>query len=603
MRFLLVCLITVLSSGLSWAQPVHGIAMHGEPALPADYKHFSYVNPDVKKGGRVTYGVVGTFDSFNPFILKSMRTTARGMWDPGFGNFVYESLMQRSSDEAFTLYGLLAETVEWDDARSYIQFNLNPKAKWADGLPVTSDDVIFSFELLRDKGRVPYSSYMDRIAKLEKINERSVKVTFNDKSNREFPLILASGMPILPKHLIKPETFDQSSLALPVGSGPYKVKSVSPGERIVYQRDPNYWGKDIPAKVGFDNYDEVSIEYFLQDNTLFEAFKKGAVDIYPEGSPSHWSRAYDFPAMRSGEIVKDVFEPQLPTGMLGFVFNTRRAVFANEKLRAGLSLVFDFEWANRTLFEGAYKRTQSLWQNSILSGTGKGSAAGERELALLGPARARIEPGVLDGTYALPVSDGSGADRTILRQAVDLMKQAGYTIKNGKMVDAKGKPLVFEIMSQTIDQEKLAIAYQRSLRTIGVEVSIRTVDDAQYQSRSGNFDYDMIIKSYPASLSPGAEQQGRWGSISRDRNGSFNYAGTADPDIDRIISAMLNARGDEDFKAAVRVFDKLLVSGHYMVPLYHIAEQWVARRSYIARPQKTPLYGYQLATWWDARAQ
>ena len=603
MRFLLVCLITVLGADWSWAQPVHGIAMHGEPALPADFKHFSYVNPEVKKGGRVTYGVVGTFDSFNPFILKSMRTTARGMWDPGFGNFVYESLMQRSSDEAFTLYGLLAETVEWDDARSYIQFNLNPKAKWADGVPVTSEDVIFSFELLRDKGRVPYSSYMDRIAKLEKVGERSVRVTFNDKSNREFPLILAAGMPILPKHLIKSETFDQSSLELPIGSGPYKVKSVSPGERIVYQRDPNYWGKDIPAKVGFDNYDEISIEYFLQDNTLFEAFKKGAIDIYPEGSPSHWTRAYDFPAMRSGDIVKDVFVPKLPTGMLGFVFNTRREVFANEKLRAGLSLVFDFEWANRTLFEGAYKRTQSLWQNSVLSGTGENSAAGERELALLGKARSRIEPSVLDGTYALPVSDGSGADRKILRQAVDLMQQAGYTIRNGKMVDAKGRPLVFEIMSQTIDQEKLAIAYQRSLRTIGVEVSIRTVDDAQYQSRSGNFDYDMIVKSYPASLSPGAEQQGRWGSVSRDRNGSFNYAGTADPDIDRIINAMLNARSEEDFEAAVRVYDKLLVSGHYMVPLYHIGEQWVARRSYIGHPDKVPLYGYQLATWWDARVQ
>jgi peptide/nickel transport system substrate-binding protein len=444
---------------------------------------------------------------------------------------------------------------------------------------------------------------MDRIAKLEKVGERSVKVTFNEKSNREFPLILAAGMPILPKHLIKPKTFDQSSLTLPIGSGPYKVKSVSPGERIVYQRDPNYWGKDIPAKVGFDNYDEISIEYFLQDNTLFEAFKKGAIDIYPEGSPTHWSRAYDFPAQRSGEIVKDVFVPKLPTGMLGFVFNTRREVFANEKLRAGLSLVFDFEWANRTLFEGAYKRTQSLWQNSVLSGTGENSAAGERELALLGNARSRIEPSVLDGTYALPVSDGSGADRKILRQAVDLMKQAGYTIKNGRMVDAKGKPLVFEIMSQTIDQEKLAIAYQRSLRTIGVEVSIRTVDDAQYQSRSGNFDYDMIVKSYPASLSPGAEQQGRWGSSSRDRNGSFNYAGTADPDIDRIINAMLNARSEEDFEAAVRVYDKLLVSGHYMVPLYHIGEQWVARRSYIGHPDKVPLYGYQLPTWWDARVQ
>jgi len=601
MRHFIPFMAALLIGTPALAEPLHGIAMHGSPALPPDYKHFSYVNPDVKKGGKVAYGVVGTFDSLNPFVLKSMRTTARGLWDPIFGHLVYEPLMTRSSDEPFTLYGLLAESVEWDEGRSFIQFNLNPNAKWSDGEPVTADDVIFTFELLRDKGRIPFSNRLTPVEKMEKIGEHSVRFTFNDKADREFPLILATATPILPKHAIDPTTFDQSTLKPPVGSGPYRVKSVSPGERIVYERNPDYWGKDIPSKIGFDNYDEVTVEYFLQENTLFEAFKKGEVDIYLEGSPTHWARAYDFPAVQNGDVVKDAFKPQLPTGMLGFVFNTRRPIFADVNVRAGLSLAFDFEWANRNLFEDAYTRTESFWQNSPLSSLGK--PADEREFKILGTAKDRIEPAVLDGTYRLPKTDGSGADRKVLRESVELLKKGGYTIKNGRMSDASGRPLTFEVMTQTQDQEKLAITYQRTLKMIGIDMSIRTVDDAQYQARSGNFDYDVIVKSYPSSLSPGIEQMGRWGSSSRDKDGSFNFAGTADPDLDKLIEAMLTARSKEDFEAAVRAYDRMLISGHYLVPLYHIAEQWVARRKHIGYPEALPLYGYQLNTWWDKRAQ
>ncbi|MBP2558714.1 peptide/nickel transport system substrate-binding protein [Neorhizobium galegae] len=601
MRRFLPLIAALLIGTPALAEPVHGIAMHGSPALGPDYKHFPYVNPDVKKGGRITYGVVGTFDSLNPFILKSMRTSARGIWDPAFGNLIFESLMTRSSDEAFTLYGLLAESVEWNDDRSFIQFNLNPKAKWSDGQPVTPDDVIFSFELLRDKARIPFSSRLAPVAKMEKVGERGVRLTFNEKADREFPLILATGTPILPKHATDPATFDQSTLKPPVGSGPYRIKSISPGERIVYERNPEYWGKDIPAKVGFDNYDQISVEYFLQDNTLFEAFKKGAIDIYPDGSPTHWARAYDFPAVQNGDVIKDAFKPQLPTGMLGFVFNTRRSIFADVNVRAGLSLAFDFEWANKNLFEGAYTRTESFWQNSPLSSLGK--PADERELRILGTIKDRIEPAVLNGSYHLPKTDASGADRKVLRDAVDLLKKGGYAIKNGRMSDASGRPLTFEVMTQSQDQEKLAIAYQRTLKMIGIDMSIRTVDDAQYQARSGNFDYDMIVKSYPASLSPGIEQIGRWGSASRNRDGSFNFAGTADPDLDKLIETMLTVRSKEDFEAAVRAYDRMLISGHYLVPLYHIPDQWVARRKHIGYPEKLPLYGYQLNTWWDNSAQ
>src|SRR5690606_11206077 len=388
------------------AKPLHGIAMHGQPALPADYTHFPYVKPDVKKGGSIRYGVVGTFDSLNPSILKSMRTTARGLWDPQFGHLLYEPLMQRSADEPFSLYGLLAHSVEWDEERTFIQFNLDPGAKWSDGQPVTAADVIFTMELLRDKGRTPFSNRLTPVEKMEKVGERSVRFTFNDKSDREFPLILATSTPILPRHAIDPDTFDQSSLTVPVGSGPYLIKSVSPGERIVYERDPNYWGKAVPAKIGFDNYDQISVEYFLQENTLFEAFKKGLVDVYPDGSPTNWARAYNFPAVHDGEVVKDTFVPELPTGMVGFVFNTRRPVFANPHVREGLALALDFEWANKNLYEGAYTRTESFWQNSPLSYLGHPVDA--RELAILGAAGDKIEPAVLDGSYRLPKTDASG---------------------------------------------------------------------------------------------------------------------------------------------------------------------------------------------------
>ncbi|MDX3976007.1 extracellular solute-binding protein [Shinella sp.] len=582
------------------AAPLHGIAMHGEPALPADYKHFSYVNPDVKKGGRISYGVVGTFDSLNPFILKSMRTTARGMWDPEFGNLVYESLMVRSRDEAFTMYGLLAESVEWDEDRSFIEFHLNPKARWADGKPVTPEDVIFTFELLRDKGRAPFSIRLNTVEKLEKTGEHSVRFTFNDKGDREAPLLIAFS-PILPKHAIDVESFDRSSLALPLGSGPYKVKAVKPGERIVYERDPNYWGKDIPSKVGFDNYDEISVEYFLQDNSLFEAFKKGVIDVYQEGNPTKWARGYDFPAVQSGTVIKDAVKSKLPPVMFGFVFNTRRPVFQNAELRKALLYSFDFEWVNRTLFENAYTRTESFWQNTDLSSINTPIDAREREI--IGDAVSRIDPDVLAGTHRLPVTDGSGRDRKVLREAMNHFEKAGYSIKGGRMVDASGKPLTFEIMTQNADQEKLALVYQRFLAALGIQVSLRTVDDSQYQSRSQTFDYDVIMKAFLSSLSPGLEQVRRWGSQARDTEGSESFAGVADPDLDRVMTAILSARTAEDFRSAVRLQDRMLLSGNYVVPLYHLSEQWIARNKQIGRPEMTPLWGFQLPAWWDERVQ
>lgn len=600
--FLSTCFFALaLTLNTAVAEPLHGISMHGEPALPADYKHFSYANPNAPKGGKIAYGVVGTFDSLNPFILKSMRTTARGMNDPEFGNLYFDSLMQRSRDEAFTMYGLLAETVEWDEERTFLQFNINPKARWHDGVPVTADDVIFTFETMKEKGRPPYNRRLARVERMEKVSDLSVKFVFNEDSNREFPLILAL-MPIIPKHDTDAVTFDSTTRNIPVGSGPYKIKEVKLGERITYERDPNYWAKDVPSKVGFDNYDEIRIEYFLSQTAQFEAFKKGLFDVYPEGSPTHWQTAYNFSAVDNGDIVKQAFPKQRPSGMYGFVFNTRRDIFKDIKVRKALSLMFDFEWVNKNLYGGVYTRTQSFWQGSDLSSFQ--NPANDIEKALLAPFPDAVSPDIMDGTYKLPVTDASGRDRKLLRQALGLLQAAGYKIEGGKLIATDGKQFAFEVMPQNEDQEKLALAYQRSLKALGIEMSIRTVDDAQYQQRSQTYDFDMIIKAFTSSFSPGAEQIWRWSSRAVEPEGTASFAGVANPAIDAMIDALVNARTKEDFQAAVRAYDRTLLSGHYLIPAYHLGETWVAHRNYIKFPQgKQPIYGYQLPVWWDGRAE
>jgi len=606
MRRLLTA-IAVIAGGMAGAlssahaEPLHAIAMHGEPALPHDFDHLPYANPDALKGGKITYGVVGTFDSVRPFIVRSMRTSARGLVDPQFGNLIYETLMQRSQDEPFTLYGLLAQSVEWDDDRSFIQYNINPAARWSDGVPVTADDVIFTMELLRDKGRPPYSTRLNRVAKMEKTGDLSVRFTFNEKSNREFPLILSLS-PVLPRHATDAETFDQSTLEPGVGSGPYLISEVKPGERITFKRREDYWAKSLPIKRGIDNYDQVAVEYFLSETAQFEAFKKGVFDVYPDGSATNWSRGYDFPAVTAGEVLREEYNRKIPSGMYGFVFNTRRPMFHDVSVRRALTMLFDFEWANRSLYDNTYERTHSFWDGSGLSSYGK--PADQREREILAPFPDAVSAGILDGTWTLPVTDGSGRDRKIQRAALTLLEEAGYRIDSGKLLDQAGNPFAFDLMTQNEGQEKLAVAFQRSLSALGIEMSIRTVDDAQYQQRSQTFDYDMIMKAFSSSLSPGAEQINRWGSASRERQGSFNFAGAASPAIDATIDAMLNARTADDFRSSVRAFDRVLLSGHYVIPAFHLGKAWVAHRSRIAAPDgDPPLYGYYLPAWWDTTSK
>lgn len=580
------------------ASPNYALSMHGDVALPADFTHFPYANPDAPKGGALKMGVVGTFDSLNPFVLKSMRTTARGLFgDLDFGNLLYETLMQRSRDEPFTLYGLLAEKVAVDPERKWVEFTLNPKAKWSDGEPVTVDDVIFTYDILTEKGRPPYNNRMSRIEKIEKTGERSVRFVFNDKSDREFPLLIAATMPVLPKHAIDPATFGNSTLKAPVGSGPYIVSGVQPGQRIVYKLNPDYWGKDLPVRRGFDNFETLSIEYYRNETALFESFKKGLLDVFLEGNPTRWEKFYDFPAVTQGKVIKENFEKGTPANMLGFVFNTRRPVFEDRRVRQALGLLFDFEWANRNLFADQYNRLQSFWEGSELSSVGKPASAREREL--LQPFPDAVRKDVLDGTWHPSTTDGSGHDRGPAKAAYELLIEAGFSFEHGKAIDPSGKPLQFEIMTRSPDEEKVALAYKRNLGRLGIDAEIRSADDAQYQQRLQTFDYDMILGALTGSLSPGNEQWQRWGSASREAQGSFNYPGVADPAVDAMIEAMLAARKREDFVSAVRALDRILISGDYYIPLYYLPYQWVARWDRIGHPAKTSLYGYQLPTWWQ----
>nr|WP_295896529.1 extracellular solute-binding protein [uncultured Bartonella sp.] len=575
------------------------IAMHGSPALGVDFTHFPYANPESPKGGKITYGVVGTFDGLNPFVIRSFRTTARGLFaDEQFGGLVYESLMVRSRDEPFTLYGLVADGVKLNDERTEITFHLNPKAKFSDGVAITADDVLFTINLLKSKGRPPFDRYMKRIEHIEKLDNLTVKMEFLQSKDREFPFILASSIPVLPKHAIDIDNFEKNGLNPIPGSGPYIISRVDPGERIIYTRNPDYWGNDLAVNRGLNNFDTVQIEYFRNDNTRFEAFKKGSLDVFLEepANPNRWRLSYNFPAVRDGEVIKESFKKRTPADMIGFVFNTRRPIFKDRQVRQALSLMFDFEWVNHNLFNDVYSRTEGFWSGSNLSSVGK--PATEKEKQLLRPFPDAVLPEVMDGTWHSVKTDGSGIDRASAEKAWKLLQDAGYRIQNQQAIGHDGKPLQFEIMTQSLEEEKIALAYQRSLARIGIEAEVRTVDDTQYQNRLTSFDYDMIIGKLKASLSPGNEQLNRWGSASRDLEGSFNFAGTADPAIDAMIAALLKARSNEDFIASVRALDRVLISGSYYLPLYHLPDQWIARWSRIEYPAYTPLYGYRLPAWW-----
>jgi peptide/nickel transport system substrate-binding protein len=583
-----VALFTPLGSAK--AAESHALAMHGEPALPAGFTHMPYANPDAPKGGRLVWGLLGTFDSLNPMIV-------RGLAVQQIRGFVVESLMTRGNDEAFTLYGLLARSVETDDARSHVTFHLDPKARFADGKPVTAEDVVFSWALLRDRGRPNHRQYYSKVAKAEVADPLTVRFDFGGTSDRELPLILGL-MPVLPRHAIDPATFEETTMTGPVGSGPYRVTSVRPGASVTLTRNPDYWGRDLPVNRGLWNFDEIRLDFFREANSQFEAFKRGLYDFRVEYEPLRWHDGYDFPAAKSGEVIRDTIKTGMPQPSEFLVFNTRRPMFSDIRVRQALTLLFDFEWINRNYFFGLYARAAGFFAGSELSAYGR--PADQRERELLKPFAERIRPDIMDGSYRLPVTDGSGRDRTTLRQALGLLSEAGYDLDGAVLRQRSTKtPLSFEILVTTRDQERIALAYQRDLKRAGIEASVRAVDPVQFDQRRLGYEFDMLQNRWDQSLSPGNEQSFYWGSQAADITGTRNYMGAREPAIDAMIAALLEARERSAFVSSVRALDRVLMSGFYAIPVFNVQEQWIARWNRIEIPAATALSGYLPETWWQ----
>ncbi|GAA3856147.1 extracellular solute-binding protein [[Pseudomonas] carboxydohydrogena] len=593
LRRLLLMFVAVLGAALAgaWAQaePAPSIAMHGKPALPNDFKNLPYVNPNAPKGGRLTFGLLGTFDSLNPFIV-------RGIAVQQIRGYVVESLMARNNDEPFSLYGLLADSIETNEARSYVAFHINPAARFSNGTPVTAQDVLFSWQLMRDHGRPNHRLYYSKVKDARALDAQTVRFDFGGEADRELPLILGL-MPVFSQKAVNVDTFEDTSMTAPLGSGPYRVTEVRPGASVTLTRNPDYWGRDLPVARGLWNFDEVRLDFYREANGAFEAFKRGLYDFRNENEPLRWHEGYDFPAARNGEVIRDTVKTGTPRPSEFLVFNTRRPVFADIRVRQALTLLFDFEWINRNYFFGLYSRSPSYFAGSELSAEGRPASAHEREI--LAPYAASVRPDIMDGRYRLPVTDGSGRDRKALRAALTLLEQAGYEFKGTHLRNREtGEPLSFEILVSTRDQERIALAYSRDLKRAGIEVSVRVVDAVQFDQRRLAYDFDMIQNRWDQSLSPGNEQAFYWGSQAADTPGTRNYMGARDPAIDAAINAMLEARERPDFVDAVRALDRVLMSGAYAIPLYNPPAQWIARWNRIKSPSRTALSGYLPETWW-----
>ena len=567
----------------------HAIAMHGAPAWPEGFSRVPYANPTAPKGGRLVQGVLGTFDSLNPLIVK-------GIAPPSIRGYVVESLMARGYDEPFTLYGLIARKVETDAQRSYVTFHLDPAAKFSDGKPVTPEDVIFSWQLLREKGRPNHRTYYAKVAKAEALGEQAVRFDLSGSNDRELALILGL-MPVLAKHAVKPELFEETSFQAPLGSGPYIVSEVDPGKSVTLKRNPNYWGRDLPINRGLWNFDEVRFDYYREANSHLEAFKRGLYDMRIEHDPGRWQTAYDFAAVREGRVVKEALPTGVPKASSYYVFNTRRAVFSDIRVREAISLLFDFEWINHGYFFDLYRRSASFFDDSELSSHGR--PADQRERALLAPFADAVRADVLDGTWSPPVSDGSGRDRATLKRALDLLAAAGYELRGTELVGRKsGRQLTFEILVTARDEERLALLFSQSLKRAGIAARVRIVDAVQYEGRRLSYDFDMIENRWDQSLSPGNEQAFYWGSAAADQPGTRNYMGVKSAAVDAMIAALLKAEDHGDFVAAVRALDRVLISGFYVIPLFYPPAQWIARWTTVGRPATTSLYGYLPETWW-----
>src|SRR5262245_27754088 len=568
----------------------HGLSAFGELKYPPDFKHFEWVNPDAPKGGRLsTIGTAAltTFDSFNAFILKG--DAAQGL------GYVFDSLMTRAPDEPDALYGLVAFSAEVAPDRGSVVFRLRPEAKFADGSVLTADDVVFTFDILKEKGHPIYRVGLKDVVKAEAIDPHTVRYTFTGTETRDLPLAVAV-LPILSKAYYATREFDQTTLTPPLGSGPYKIGEFRQGTFVSYKRRDDYWAKDLPVNRGRHNFEELRYEYYRERTAALENFKAGVLDLREEFTARDWATAYDIPAIKDGRMLRVVLPDGTPSGAQGYFLNTRRPKLGDIRVRKALDYAFDFEWTNKSIFYGLYQRTESFFENSDMKATGMPSPS---ELELLEPFRGQLPAEVFAEPYKPPVSDGSGQDRKLLREAGRLLDEAGWKVKDGKRVNVKGEVLELEFLIVDPSMERVLTPYVKSLHAIGVSATIRRVDAAQYERRVKSFDFDVVATRYTLRLTPGLELRNIWGSEAAKTEGSYNLAGIADPVIDALILKVMAAKSREELNAATKALDRVLRAGHYWVPHWFKAAHHVAYWDKYGRPAVKPRYDRGiLDTWW-----
>jgi microcin C transport system substrate-binding protein len=584
-------LVSALAAAPVPAQEIrgaHGVALHGQPKYGPGFSHFDYVNPEAPKGGEVRLAAFGSFDSLNPYILKGQAAAGSGL--------VFETLTESSSDEPITEYGLLAETIDIPADRSWVAFTLRPQARFQDGTPVTPADVIWSFETLRKDGHPYYRAYYANVAKAEAVGERTVRFSFSIAGNHELPLIMGQ-LPVLPAHAFKDRPFASTTLEPIAGSGPYRLIEVQPGRSVTYRRVADWWGKDLPINRGRHNFETIRYDYYRDLDVSFEAFKAGAYDFREEHSSKNWVTGYGVPAVADGRVVREELQHEDPQGMQAFVYNTRRPLFQDRRVREALNYLFDYEWTRANISFGLFQRTKSFFANSELAASGPPTPA---ELAVLAPYRGKVPEEVFTQAFEPPKTDGSGNIRNNIRTALGLLKQAGWELRDQKLINvASGQPFGFEILMVQADMERIVLPFVRNLERAGISASVRVVDSAQYQNRTDQFDFDMVITRWGQSLSPGNEQRDFWSSAAAGENGSRNLAGIKDPVVDDLIGRLILASDRESLVAITRALDRVLLWGWYVIPHWHDHVHRVAYWNRFGHPATPAKYGLPfLSTWW-----
>ncbi|MBG77400.1 MAG: ABC transporter substrate-binding protein [Pelagibacteraceae bacterium] len=571
----------------SYGETMHGLAMHGVPKYDKNFKNLSYVNPKAPKGGEIRFGVYGSFDNLNRVAFKGSKAAGLG--------YINDTLMRRVWDEAFTLYGLIAEFIEMPADRSSITFFINPEARFHDGSSITREDVLFSLNTFQNKGTPNQKKTYGKVVKTEFVRDNGIKMIFINNEDKELPLIIAGFLPIIPKKYYEKIDVTKTFLDIPLGSGPYKISKIEPGRKITYLRVKDYWAKDLPVNKGQYNFDILTYDYYKDSNVLMEAFKVGEYDYRREYNAQRWQTNYNFSAIDKGKVVLKEMKNDRPTGMNALVMNTRKEIFKNPKIREALSYAYDHEWINKNLYNNAYKRTDSYFDNSPLASSGLPS---ESELKLLNKWKKQLPNEVFNKTYKPPISDGSGNPRKNLRIAKKILEDEGWRIDKGKLMK-DGRVFKFEFLIVSPSVERIALAYQETLKKLGITMTIRTVDSSQYQARMLNYDFDMIKNSWRVSLSPGNEQQFYWGSEVGKKNGSKNYAGVNSPVVDFLIEKIIGAKTREELTTAIHALDRVLLWGHYVIPLYHSSVDRIAYWNFLEYPKDIPLYGIVIESWWS----